>query len=82
LHRFWIELDTPIRGLRTFGVTAIDLADALGLIRLFLEPATAVPHPARVIEDVDVGTFDQRHVLPNMLPTIWRGVWYPMSSLS
>ncbi len=33
---------------------------------------------ASSIEDVDVRTLDQGHVIPNMLPPDRRGVWYPM----
>jgi hypothetical protein len=82
LRRFWIELEAPIGGLQVFGVTAIDLDDARGLILRYLGGLDALPTLARVIEDIDVSTLDAKHVLPNSLPTIWRGVWYPMSSLA
>jgi len=38
-----------------------------------------MPFPiASSVEDVDVRTLDQGHVIPNMLPPDRRGVWYPM----
>ncbi len=84
LHQFWIEFETPSPLPQRFGVTALDLADALRLIDAWLGDRRRTPPPpiARVIEDVDVSTLDPGHVLPNMLPPTWRGVWYPMSSLS
>jgi hypothetical protein len=82
LRRSWIELEAPIGGFRAFGVTAIDLDDARGLILRYLGGLDALPSLARVIEDVDVSTLDANHVLANSIPTIWRGVWYPMSSLA
>ena len=98
LTRYWIELDWPSHPPRTigvqepvgFGVTAFDLDDALSLIRreFFDRMARAgipkaEPPVRRVTEDVDVSTLDANHVLPNMHPPNWRGVWYPrLGSLS
>jgi hypothetical protein len=85
LRRFWIELEAPIGGFRSFGVTAIDLDDARGLILRYLgrhlDGLDALPTLAFLIEDVDVSTLDANHVLANSIPSIWRGVWYPTSSL-
>jgi hypothetical protein len=86
LRRYWIELETPVHGMGAFGVTAIDLDDARTLIITYLVThlggPDALPGLARVIEDVDVSTLDANHVLPNSLPSIWRGVWFPWSSLA
>jgi hypothetical protein len=60
------------------GVTAFDRDDAVHLVGVFL--GSEPPVPASVIEDVDVSTLDENHVLSNMLPPSERGVWYPMSS--
>ena len=89
LRRFWIEFAPDPGSLATtrFGVTAIDLADALALIERWRGGVT--PHsmrpfgaPVNVVEDVDVSTLDAGHVLPNMLPPHWRGVWYPATSIA
>jgi hypothetical protein len=91
LRRYWIEFEPTPSGLITpwtwFGVTAIDVADAVELIRRFVqshrsEPIGPLPPVARVIEDVDVSTLDAGHVLPNMDPPLWRGVWYPRSGMT
>jgi len=38
-----------------------------------------LPFPvASSIEDVDIRTLDQGHVIPNMLPPSWRGIWFPL----
>jgi hypothetical protein len=84
LHRYWIEFDSDDHGsLRSFGVTALNLDDALLLIR---EWAGGSQHPGaepnRVLQDVDVRKLDEGHVRPNMLPPNWRGVWYPARALT
>ena len=35
-----------------------------------------------VVEDVDVRGLDQNHVVPNMGPVTFHGVWYPMLNLA
>ena len=86
LRRYWIELEIPVQGMSEFGVTAIDLDDARLLIVSYLATSLGgqdrLPELKRVIEDVDVSTLDANHVLPNSLPSIWRGVWFPWSSLA
>jgi hypothetical protein len=88
LHRYWIEFDDgPDWHANFYGVTAIDLDDAIRLIDRFNQdwssvPISPVPPPRRVVEDVDVSTLDIGHVLPNMNPPIWRGVWFPWTSLA
>jgi hypothetical protein len=80
LHRYWIEVDPAVGGLRRFGVTAFDLDDALTLIS---ETYGVRPRPSarNVVADVDVDSLDANHVLPNIGPPIFRGVWYPRTSL-
>src|SRR4051794_34116753 len=80
--RYWIEFDWPEeprnRGPHGFGATAIDLEDALALIRRewFVPQEQAEPAVLRVVENVDASQLDL-HVRPNMHPPNWRGVWYP-----
>jgi hypothetical protein len=86
LRRFWIEFEPRLSFGSGFGVTAIDVDDALGLIaewrRDFLSrDVDPLPPPMRIVEDVDVSTLDPGHVLNQINPPIWRGVWYPRSSL-
>jgi len=90
LTRYWITFDYPPadpsdgRTVGTwwrqpgFGVTAVDLDDALKLLRdeWFDEHGLDVPPIRQVTEDVDVSALDD-HMRPNMNPPNWRGVWFP-----
>ena len=80
LRRFWIELETPVRGLHRFGVTAVDVADALILIEDYLGTG-ALPDASSVVEDIDVESLDANHILANVGPPAFRGIWYPATSL-
>ena len=71
LKRFWFET----AGHRGIGVTAYSVEDAISLIDE--EPTLAVEHITSVIEDVDIRDLDQDHVIPNMGPVDFRGIWYP-----
>lgn len=81
LHRFWITLDLTDERARHaalgYGVTAFTLEDALKLLRNEAFEGDPVPPVDRVIEDVDLSTFDARHVLPNAGDPVRRGIWYP-----
>ena len=74
LRRFWF----PLPGHLGVGVTAPTLAQA----RELAEQARAQTWPDAppidmVIEDVDIQTLDANHVVPNMEPPVWPGVWFP-----
>lgn len=62
---------------RGVGVTAADPEDALAIIHAELGRYGEIPEPAEVIHDVDVSTLDEDHILPNIGPVVWRGVWWP-----
>jgi hypothetical protein len=36
-----------------------------------------MPEVVTVIEDVDIGTLDQKHVISNMEACVFRGIWFP-----
>ncbi len=58
------------------GVTAYSLQDAFVL----LDRHGYEFHrrgPVEVREGVAVADLDQRHVVPNMGPIVFRGIWYP-----
>ena len=58
------------------GVTARSLEDALWL----LEERGYFFHksgPVDVRENITVTELDQNHVVPNMGPIVFRGIWYP-----
>jgi hypothetical protein len=75
LVRYWFKTKKG----HGIGVTAYSLVDAENLI------ASANPFVNKevleVIENVDVQSLDQGHVIPNMGPPNVRGVWYPMLNL-
>jgi hypothetical protein len=82
LTRYWFEFDGAATDLPPgvalgCGVTAYDLDDAIALLREHVfdgEP----PPITRVIENIDLSTLDEGHVLPNMEPHVWRGIWFPL----
>jgi hypothetical protein len=79
LRRYWFPATLGFG----VGVTALshDEAQRWALEALsFLPPGAAFT--GEVVEDVDIRTLDQGHVIPNMLPPSNRGVWYPMGHRS
>ena len=36
---------------------------------------------AEIIENIDIGLLDQGHVVPNMGPVVFKGVWFPFCNL-
>ncbi len=73
MTRCWFKAD---RG-RGYGVTALSRDDA----ELLLASAGFVRgrdfDVLEVIENVDIRTLDENHVLPNMGPPNTRGIWFP-----
>lgn len=62
-------------------MTAVDLDDAIGLVRRVLFPDRALPPIDAVVTDVDISTLDPGHVIPNMHVPVERGVWFPMGNV-
>lgn len=87
LHRYWFTFEEPSHdpdvllrhGVRRgVGVTAWTYDDALTLVGTTVFAGDEIPPIRHCIEDVDVSTLDQGHVIPNMHPPLWRGIWFPM----
>jgi hypothetical protein len=80
LKRFWIRFQSlpayDSLGLGC-GVTAHSYEDALALLRDTVFKGKALPVVESVIENIDLSALDQKHVVPNMEPPVWRGVWFP-----
>ena len=77
LRRFWFA----IPGHLGIGVTAPTRSGAEALAR---DAARSLGWALDVTvckEDVDVRDLDQRHVVPNMGPATFPGVWYPRMNL-
>jgi hypothetical protein len=84
LHRFWFRFNVDKRSgvpRPGCGVTAHSYGDALAILSETVfsgKPIPEIEHTIEhTIEDVDISTLDQKHVIPNMEAPIWRGVWYP-----
>jgi hypothetical protein len=78
LTRYWITFERnaePSFLDLGCGVTALGKTDALTLLQKAL--GHELPPIAAIIEDVDVRTLDQGHVIPNMGSPSERGVWFP-----
>ncbi len=72
LRRFWF----PGQGCLGVGVTAFTREEASALAEQ--TAARLGWHlEGEVLEDVDVRTLDQQHVIPNMGICSNRGVWFP-----
>ncbi len=80
LHRFWFKFASlaPYDSCRLgCGVTAYTYDDAVAIMKETVFAGRDFPPIAKFIEDVDIRTLDQKHVVPNMEPPVWRGVWFP-----
>jgi hypothetical protein len=72
---YWITPNEGPGAPLGIGVTAYSREDALTLIR---EIGWEIDlNAATVIENVRFDDLDQGHVVPNMGPMTFRGVWYP-----
>lgn len=74
LRRFWF----PVPGSLGIGVTAATLAEAREQAERVRANWHTTPPLGTVVEDVDISTLDQGHVIPNMRPAVWPGVWFPL----
>jgi hypothetical protein len=80
LRRYWFRFDgigpdvLPTGGC---GVTAHSYDDALFILSQTIFKDQIMPAVVEMIEDVDIRTLDQGHVVPNMEAPVWRGVWFP-----
>jgi hypothetical protein len=61
------------------GVSGYTLDDAHRIVQEVVFGDEPMPEPIQVIENIKMSDLDQGHVVPNMLPMIWRGILYPMN---
>ena len=78
LRRYWFKT----REHHGFGVTAYSVADARALISDAAQRLGWSCEVIGIVEDVDVRDLDQDHVVPNMGPPNFRGLWFPNLNLS
>lgn len=82
--RYWFEFennsnqDLPFGLTVGCGITACNYEDALAILRQKVFKDRPVAAIKNVIENVDISTLDEGHVLPNVPATVTtKGVWYP-----
>ena len=82
LVRFWFEFessDLPMSPLcHGCGVTAWNYEDALNIVQDSIFQGKGMPAIVKCADNLDVSTLDRDHVLPNMNPANYRGVWFPL----
>ena len=90
LKRYWFVLYPNWRyGPLNVGATATSAEEAKELILKnfrkinYNEPLQVLEtnENIEVIENIDIQLLDQEHVLPNMGPVIFKGVWFPRLNL-
>ena len=77
LRRYWFKTREHLG----FGVTAYSVDDAKRLVDSVARSLGMNYELLDIIEDVDVRTLDQNHVVPNMGAPNFRGVWFPNLNL-
>jgi len=87
LKRYWFEFEfelewddpkIPPGTLMGCGVTAYNYEDTVDMLCRIVFDNKVLPKIKKIIEDVDITTLDKGHVIPNMLPPNWRGIWFPI----
>ena len=73
LKRYWFKTKKHFG----IGVTAYSLDDAKSLAEEAAHYFGESYELLEIIENVDVQTLDQGHIIPNMGAPNFRGVWYP-----
>ena len=86
LKRFWVTFEVTDIELTErvnvglgygCGVTAYSLDDAVGIMKRDLFFDGSMPEIREVVENVDLPTLDENHVLPNIGTPVDRGIWFP-----
>jgi hypothetical protein len=88
LKRYWFIIYPDFKyGPRNIGVSALSISEAKKII---LETMTklnwnhisaTIIENAEIIENIDIRLLDQGHVIPNMGPVVFEGVWFPFRNL-
>ena len=76
LRRFWFKT-RPGLG---YGVTASSRGEAEQMLSEYSYPRSGEV-VVEVIENIDVRTLDQKHVIPNAGPSAVRGIWFPFHNI-
>lgn len=91
LKRYWFVINTDSRyGPGNVGVTAYSQEEARSLL---LESFTKMHfselleqmktnNNIEIIEDIDMQLLDKDHVMPNIGPVVFKGVWFPRLNMN
>ena len=74
LKQYWFESSRNLG----VGITAYSLSDAKIILDSAIKRHRLDIDVIKTIEGVDIRNLDQGHVVPNMNPPNFRGVWFPM----
>jgi hypothetical protein len=77
LTRYWFPATLGLG----IGVTAYSLPQAKEMAMSALSSLPTGAQLGEPVADVDVSALDQGHVVPNMGPCNFEGVWYPAQAL-
>ena len=84
MDRYWFEFDIdsafnfpPGIGIGC-GVTAYSYEDAIKILDEKVFRLVKRPPFKKVVNHVDISKLDQGHVISNMKPPNYRGVWFPL----
>lgn len=78
LKTYWIE--SPALHSPGLGVTAFSRDDAFQLLGASGYSLRSDDPSIRVTEGIQVADLDQSHVVLNMGPIVFRGVWFPLAN--
>lgn len=78
LKTFWIECSgSAVAG---FGVTAFSREDAFDLLNTLGHSFKPDDPQVCITEGIRIEDLDQEHIVPNVGPLAFRGVWYPCAN--
>jgi hypothetical protein len=77
LRRYWFKTKERFG----FRVTAYSLEDAKHLVDDAARSLSVNYEVLEILEDIDVRTLDQNHIVPNMGAPNFRDVWFPNLNL-
>ncbi len=82
--RYWLKFnledvaDTPFGIKLGCGITALSKYDALKIVEEKMFSSKIIPPISSTVEDIDLSSLDENHIIPNMLSPTMRGIWFPL----
>ncbi|CAH1665698.1 conserved hypothetical protein [Hyphomicrobiales bacterium] len=81
LHRYWFSFsktESPCILNTGCGVTAFSIDDAKKILEADLFPVYGNRQTVEITEDIDISKIEDGHIIGNMKPPIFRGIWFPL----